>query len=491
MPATSLRQGFFYSSSHFHAFSTSCSPAPALPAIATPGSKVRTCWLNFGPQHPAAHGIVRLNMQIHGEVLTRVDPQFGLLHRGTEKLVETRTTTQALPYFDRFDYVANLFQEHVYCLAVESLGRGQGTTPGPVLMVRAFFDEFSRVLNHLLTLSATSLDLSAMGPIFWAFEERERIMELYERVSGARMHTALYHPFFFDFTTLTSRFWSDCVSFLNRAGRALAGAFLGLLHNRSLKTRLGGVGQLSPAKLASYGITGVIARSAGLPFDLRTHTTRAYGAYRALSFRTFLGRRGDNLDRFLLRVKEVIESFRIISQAASSLRLGATSPRGLSRPSALGSALLGGSSPAQFAFALCAPTRLFSLRARARRFAGAVAATPAGPGVALAWGRSSHTPTPGLHGSFTGMEELISHFKWASEGYYLRPGLAYAAVEAPKGELGVTLLADGTVRPVRMKVRTPVAHNLHLIPSLGSGVFFADFVASFCSLDVVFGEIDR
>ena len=145
---------------HFH------SAAPALPTYVVPGSKIRTCWLNFGPQHPAAHGIVRLNMQMHGEVLTRVDPQFGLLHRGTEKLVETRTTTQALPYFDRFDYVANLFQEHVYCLAVESLGRTQYTTPSAVLMVRVLFDELSRVLNHLLTLSATSLDLSAMGPIF-------------------------------------------------------------------------------------------------------------------------------------------------------------------------------------------------------------------------------------------------------------------------------------------------------------------------------------
>jgi NADH:ubiquinone oxidoreductase subunit D len=150
----------FHTPARFH------SAAPALPTFVVPGSKVRTCWLNFGPQHPAAHGIVRLNMQIHGEVLTRVDPQFGLLHRGTEKLVETRTTTQALPYFDRFDYVANLFQEHVYCLAVEALGRTQCSAPSAVLMVRVFFDELSRVLNHLLTLSATSLDLSAMGPIF-------------------------------------------------------------------------------------------------------------------------------------------------------------------------------------------------------------------------------------------------------------------------------------------------------------------------------------
>lgn len=184
-------------------FSTSA--RPALPFYKSAGLQLRSCWLNFGPQHPAAHGIVRLNLQIHGEVLCRVDPQFGLLHRGTEKLVETRTVTQALPYFDRFDYVANLFQEHAFCLAVEKLGSASPQL-AHIATVRLFFDELSRVLNHLLTLSATSLDLSAMGPIFWAFEERERIMELFERVSGARMHTALYAPFHYDFSTLTARF---------------------------------------------------------------------------------------------------------------------------------------------------------------------------------------------------------------------------------------------------------------------------------------------
>jgi NADH-quinone oxidoreductase subunit D len=179
---------------------------PLLPGFGNRGTHLRSCWLNFGPQHPAAHGIVRLNMQIHGEVLCRVDPQFGLLHRGTEKLVETRTVTQALPYFDRFDYVANLFQEHAYCLAVEALSGLDNPCLAGVAVVRSFFDELSRVLNHLLTLSATSLDLSVMGPIFWAFEERERIMELFERVSGARMHTALYTPYSFNFSVLSPRF---------------------------------------------------------------------------------------------------------------------------------------------------------------------------------------------------------------------------------------------------------------------------------------------
>jgi NADH-quinone oxidoreductase subunit D len=462
---------------------------PALPFYSAAGLQLRSCWLNFGPQHPAAHGIVRLNLQIHGEVLCRVDPQFGLLHRGTEKLVETRTITQALPYFDRFDYVANLFQEHAYCLAVEGLGPTSAPQLAHVATVRLFFDELSRVLNHLLTLSATSLDLSAMGPIFWAFEERERIMELFERVSGARMHTALYAPYHYDFSTLTTRFWLDCVSFLNKASRALSGAFLGLLHNRALKSRLGGVGQLSPLKLRAYGITGVIARSAGLLTDLRLHPTRAYSAYRALSFRTFIGRRGDNFDRFLLRVKEVVEAFRLVSQAVSLLRPNSAPLLSL--------ALSFASSPliSPLSAPLLASSRKKVLRALLGNGAlgGLSKGTLTPPSVTpyLHWGSAQPFALARAQGTFTGMEELISHFRLASEGYLLESGFSYVAVEAPKGELGTALFTDGSPRPYRMKVRTPVAHNLHLIPSLGSGVFFADFVASFCSLDVVFGEIDR
>lgn len=465
---------------------------PALPFYKSAGLQLRSCWLNFGPQHPAAHGIVRLNLQIHGEVLCRVDPQFGLLHRGTEKLVETRTVTQALPYFDRFDYVANLFQEHAFCLAVEKLGSSTSQL-AHIATVRLFFDELSRVLNHLLTLSATSLDLSAMGPIFWAFEERERIMELFERVSGARMHTALYAPFHYDFSTLTSRFWLDCVSFLNRASRALSGAFLGLLHNRALKTRLSGVGQLSALKLRSYGIGGVIARSSGILTDLRLHSSRAYSSYRAMSFRTFIGRRGDNLDRFLLRVKEVIEAFRLIAQAVTLLK-----------PQSMRSLTSSFSTPIPLSYFNAPKSPFFnsrksSLRASLNRpscfnpmpvYSFSTFVSPS-VNTYIHWGASRPFSLNSFHGTFTGMEELISHFRLASEGHTLQAGFSYAAVEAPKGELGVALFMDGSSRPYRMKVRTPVAHNLHLIPSLGSGVFFADFVASFCSLDVVFGEIDR
>jgi NADH-quinone oxidoreductase subunit D len=259
-------------------------------------------------------------MQLHGEVLRWIDPQFGYLHRGTEKLMEGRNCLQALPYFDRFDYVANLFQEHAYCLAVEALYAVPTHLSTGVQLTRVLFDEISRILNHLLTLSATALDLSAMGPIFWAFEEREALMELCEQASGARMHTALYRPFSFDFSVISGIFIRELGHFLSRCGRSLAGAFLGLLNNRSLKSRLSFVGQLSLAKVEAYGITGLIARSCGGLYDLRLQGRAGYTLYRGLAFRLFIGRRGDNFDRFLLRVKEVSECFRVLSQAVQALQ---------------------------------------------------------------------------------------------------------------------------------------------------------------------------
>jgi len=378
---------------------------------------------------------------MHGEVIDRVDPQFGLLHRGTEKLFEARPFLQALPYFDRFDYVANLFQEHAYCHALERLNDLQSKPlDGALLAYRTLFDEMSRLMNHLLTLSATSLDLGVMGPLFWAFEERERLMELFERVSGARMHTALYRPFTVDLTPLTRGFFRDLAHFLTRCGRSLSGAFLGLLHNRVLKTRLALLGQISKNKALAHGISGVVARSTGLCVDLRLASALGYGAYRGLTFRAFLGRRGDNLDRFLLRIKEMVESFRIISQAVQML------------------------SP----LVERAPTQ-------------AAHGSSASQALATAPGR----------GPYASMEALIHHFRSASEGCPTLPGVSYGGVEGPKGEVGVTIFSNGGVRPYRTKVRTPVSHNMHLIPLVARGVLFADFVATFCSLDIVLGEIDR
>lgn len=435
---------------------------PASPLSARTSSRhIKSFVLNFGPQHPAAHGILKLIAQMNGEVIDRVDPQFGLLHRGTEKLFEARPFLQALPYFDRFDYVANLFQEHAYCHALEKLnGLQNKPLDGAILAYRTLFDEMSRVMNHLLTLSATSLDLGVMGPLFWAFEERERLMELFERVSGARMHTALYRPFTVDLTPLTAGFFRDLAHFLTRCGRSLSGAFLGLLHNRVLKTRLAMLGQVSKNKALAHGISGVIARSTGLCVDLRLVATPGYGAYRGLTFRTFLGRRGDNLDRFLLRIKEMVESFRLISQVAQML-----SPLAERAPSAI-SLQRGGGQPSTLSqpqtqnlvSSASNPRALFLIPSK---------------------------------GPYSSMEALIHHFRASSEGHPSLPGLAYGGVEGPKGEVGVTILSGGGVRPYRLKVRTPVSHNMHLIPLVARGVLFADFVATFCSLDIVLGEIDR
>jgi NADH-quinone oxidoreductase subunit D len=350
--------------------------------------------------------------------------------------------------------------------------------------VRVLFDELSRVLNHLLTLSATSLDLSAMGPIFWAFEEREQIMELFERVSGARMHTALYRPFNFDWSALTATFFTDLGKFLTRCGRALSGAFLGLLNNRVLKTRLASVGALSPAKLQSYGITGVIGRSAGLLTDLRLQRTTAYGAYWHLSFRSFTGRRGDNLDRFLIRIKEVVESFRLVSQAMATLRGLRPTSTAQSRTTVVDR------QAAQRLTPRCSHNWLWALLGVTSLAAPEAAADPK-----LTLNHPIWALAPAAHfnarSKFVGMEDLIAHFRLMSEGYVTAPGFAYQAVEGPKGEMGVTFVSTGTSKPTRAKLRSPVAHNMHLLPSLANGVLFADFVATFCSLDIVLGEIDR
>ncbi len=290
----------------------------ALSSVAGGGRLVRGLSLAFGPQHPAAHGILKLVVHLQGELVRAVDPHFGYLHRGTEKLMENRNFLQSLPYFDRFDYVANLAQEHALCAALEAL-YPDFSLSARVSWFRALFDELSRVLNHLLTLSATALDLSAMGPIFWAFEERENAMALLEQVSGARMHTNLYRPFSADLSSLTSVFFRDLAFFLTRCARSLNSAFLGLLNNRSLRSRLSYVGQLTDKRLIAYGVTGLIARSGGLLRDCRLQPQATHNAYSSLTVRTFVGRRGDNLDRFLLRLKELVETFRLLTQILSLL----------------------------------------------------------------------------------------------------------------------------------------------------------------------------
>jgi len=315
-------------------------------------------------------------------------------------------------------------------------------------------------------------------------------MEVCEQASGARMHTALYRPFSFDFSIFSGTLLRELGHFLTRCGRSLAGAFLGLLNNRGLKSRLSFVGQLSLAKARAHGVTGLIARSCGGLYDLRLQAQGGYTHYRSLAFRLFLGRRGDNLDRFLLRVKEVAEAFRLLSQCMQALTpqpasvVGALSPVTVSREVTY--------------IQRPQPQPCLASLGRCLR------AHRVHPGVA--WDSVRHAParaprstTPALQwlepattfGKYASMEALIAHFRSASEGWPLQAGFAYAGVESPKGEVGVTLVSGGGSRPYRVKLRTPVSHNMHLIPVIGVGATFADFVATFCSLDIVMGEIDR
>lgn len=454
-----------------------------MPKVLEVGRALKTFTLNFGPQHPAAHGILRIAMSVAGEVIQQADAQFGLLHRGSEKLAENRNYLQTLPYFDRFDYVANFYQEHAYCLAVEALHSSTKTSSALTLASRTMFDELSRIANHLLTLSAVTMDMGAMAPIFWAFEEREQLMEFFERASGARMHTALYKPFSVDQSALNASFYKDLARFLNRSARALSGAFLGLLNNRALKSRYASVGQLTSQKILNYGISGILARSSGAFIDLRASVSSTYGSYKSLSFKSYIGRRGDNLDRFILRVKETVEAFRIIAQLIKNL----------SATKAPSSLVAQANSPYKAEesgyFAerkLINRVFLWTLASK-KKPAGFSGPTPCFKATTL----YEKDPHSGLSPTYTSMEGVIAHFKVSSEGFLVSPGLTYGEVESPKGFVGVFLASNGSSRPFRMKVRTPVGHNLNLIPSLSPGTMFADFVATFCSLDVVLGEIDR
>lgn len=330
--------------------------------------------------------------------------------------MEGRNLLQALPYFDRFDYVANLFQEHAFCLAVESLYRVPTHLTASVQLARLLFDEISRILNHLLTLSATALDLSVMGPVFWAFEEREALMELCEQASGARMHTALYRPFGFDSSVFTNVFVRELCQFLTRCGRSLAGAFLGLLNNRSFKSRLSYIGQVSLAKAHAYGVTGLIARSCGGLYDLRLQAAPGYSLYRELSLRVFLGRRGDNLDRFLLRVKEVSESFRLLSQLVQAIQ--PTPVLQTRTPLAVTLRVGGGVFGLKTQLTFLCDSRVLAYN-QTTRFVARLSSSTSSVNTShkIEQAGLSLSLEPRLsQGKFNSMESLIGHFRSASEG---------------------------------------------------------------------------
>ena len=382
--------------------------------------------VNFGPQHPAAHGVLRLMLELDGEVILRADPHIGLLHRGTEKLIEHKTYHQALPYFDRLDYVSMMSQEHTYCLAVETLLDRR--VPLRAQVIRVLFLEITRILNHLLAVCCHALDVGAMTPYFWGFEERERLMEFYERVSGARMHSAFFRPggVSQDLPVgLLADIHSFCENFMHRLDELHE-----LLSTAPIwKIRLVEVGVLPYDSALAMGFSGVMVRGSGVNWDLRKDLP--YETYQSLDFNVALGSRGDCYDRYLVRMEEMRQSVVIILQCISSI--------------------------------------------------------PSGPVMTPDYKVSA--PSRAMMKS--NMESMIHHFKFMSEGYHVPAGSVYASTEAPKGEMGVYLVSDGTSRPYRCKIKAPGFAHLAGLDAMVRGHLLADLVTIVGTQDIVFGEVDR
>ena len=410
--------------------------------INTPQQNTRTFMLNFGPQHPASHGVLRFVLQLEGEYIRHADANIGFLHRGTEKLMEQRTYLKSLPYFDRLDYVSMMSQEHAYCLAIEGL-LGSSSFTSFFVQIRVLFDELTRLMNHFLGISTHSLDVGNMSPAFWAFEEREKLMEFYERVSGARMHAAFYRPNDIDWTGLNYQFFIDLLFFLNNTYKSITEMFVILATNNIWRSRLVRVGVVDSELITLFSGSGVVARSAGFKKDLRLLKNTTYAYYWFLKFRSFLGRMGDCFDRFIIRIREMLESVFITYQLLSNLLSTFLSAPQLS---------------------LWLNTEVYT------------------SGSFFSTHRNRKN---------TSMEALITHFKYYSEGINVPAGTLYESVEAPKGEFGVTLLSDGSSRPYRCKIRTPAYHHLQFMSSQIRGHYFADMITILGSQDVVFGEVDR
>ena len=382
--------------------------------------------INFGPQHPAAHGVLRLILELDGEVVTRADPHIGLLHRGTEKLIENKTYIQALPYFDRLDYVSMMAQEHTYSLAVEKLARLE--VPRRAQVIRVIFLEITRILNHLLAVGCHAMDVGAMTPFLWAFEEREKLMEFYERVSGARMHSAYIRPGGVS-QDIPIGLLDDIYVFAEQFGTRVDEMEEMLTGNRIWKQRLVDVGVVTAQDAVDWGFSGVLLRGSGFAWDLRKK--QPYEVYDKLNFDIFTGTNGDCYDRYLIRVAEMRESLSIIMQCLNNM--------------------------------------------------------PEGP---VKVDDKKITP-PSREDVKNSMESLIHHFKYFTEGITVPRGETYTATEAPKGELGVYLVSNGSNRPYRCKIKAPGFGHLQGLDMMSKGHMIADVVTIIGTQDIVFGEVDR
>jgi len=389
-------------------------------------TSVRNFNINFGPQHPAAHGVLRLVLEMDGEVVERADPHIGLLHRGTEKLIEYKTYLQAVPYFDRLDYVAPMNQEHAFALAVEKLlglevpARGQA--------IRVLYAEIGRILNHLLNITTFALDVGAMTPLLWAFEEREKLMEFYERVSGARLHAAYFRPGGVS-QDLPPGLVDDMRDWMKGFVKIVDDIERLLTDNRIFRQRTVDIGVATAAEAQDWGFSGPMLRGSGIPWDLRK--AQPYDGYEKYEFDIPIGKNGDCFDRYMVRMEEMRQSLKIMEQV--------------------------------------------------------LAALPGGP-VKVNDRKIAPPPRAEMKRS---MEALIHHFKLYTEGYHVPPGETYTAVEAPKGEFAVYLVSDGTNRPYRCKIRAPGFAFMQAMDFLTKGHMLADVVAVIGSMDIVFGEVDR
>ncbi len=386
----------------------------------------KTLNLNFGPQHPAAHGVLRLILELDGEVVEHADPHIGLLHRGTEKLIENKTYLQALPYFDRLDYVAPMNQEHAFALAVEKILNIE--VPIRAQFIRVMFCEIGRILSHILNITTQALDVGALTPSLWGFEEREILMTFYERVSGSRLH-ANYFRTGGVHQDLPRGLSEDIAKFCQNFPKVINDLETLLTDNRIFKQRNVDIGIVSKQDALDYSFSGVMLRGSGIPWDLRK--SQSYECYDQLDFKIPVGKNGDCYDRYLCRIEEMKESVNIINQCLVKM--------------------------------------------------------PSGPIKSLD-GKISPPPKKELKES---MEALIHHFKLFTEGYRVKKDEIYVAVEAPKGEFGVYLISDGSSKPYKCKIRAPGFSHLQAMDYLIKGHMLADVPAVLGSMDVVFGEIDR
>jgi len=393
-------------------------------------AEVRNFSINFGPQHPAAHGVLRLVLELDGEVVERVDPHIGLLHRGTEKLIEYKTYLQAIPYFDRLDYVAPMNQEHAFCLAIERLMDVEVPIRGQI--IRVLFSEIGRLLSHLLNITTQALDVGALTPPLWGFEEREKLMIFYERASGSRLHANYFRPGGVH-QDLPPELIDDIAAFCDPFLKVLDDIEGLLTENRIFKQRNVDIGVVTLDEALARGFSGVLVRGSGGAWDLRR--AQPYECYNDFEFDIPVGKNGDCYDRYLVRMEEMRQSVRIMKQCIDKLTSGE------------------------------------------------------GQGEVLA---PNNKVTPPRRGEMKrSMEALIHHFKLFTEGFHVPEGEVYAAVEAPKGEFGVYLVADGTNRPYRCKLRAPGYAHLQAMEFLCKGHMLADVSAILGSIDIVFGEVDR